>query len=118
MSLVAVGVGGALGAMSRYGIMSLIGITAFPYGTLIINVVGSFLLGALMEANALHLNLGMNAKAFLVVGFLGSFTTLSAFSMETILLIQKGELGKASVYICSTVAISLIAFVCGMMLLK
>lgn len=118
MSILAVGIGGALGAMSRYGIMNFIGLTTFPYGTLAINILGSLALGALIEADALHLNLSANTKTFLVIGFLGSFTTLSAFSMESVLLIQKGELAKATIYICSTITISLIAFIAGIMLVR
>lgn len=118
MSLLAVAAGGAFGALSRYGIMNLVGLTNFPYATIIVNILGSFILGALLEANALYLNISENTRLFIVVGALGAFTTFSTFSMDSINLIQKGELLKAACYITATVTLSIFAFFAGMWFIK
>lgn len=118
MSLLAVAMGGAFGALGRYGIMNLIGLTTFPYATLVVNVLGSLVLGALLEANALFLNLSESTRLFFVVGCLGAFTTFSTFSMDSIYLIGKGELLKAAIYVIGTVVISLSAFFMGIWLVK
>ena len=80
-----VALGGALGASGRY----LTGVWAvrllghgFPYGTLIVNVFGCFLMGALVEAAALKLSLSQEMRAFLTTGVLGGFTTFSAFALD------------------------------------
>ncbi len=113
MLVVAIAVGGAIGAVMRY----LVGSWAlqywgsgFPYGTLLINVIGSLLIGIiyvlLIEKSALDGAL----RAFLIVGLLGSFTTFATFSLETLHLIEAGALIKAglycflSVFVCVTAA--------------
>ncbi|MFT7433477.1 MAG: CrcB protein [Alphaproteobacteria bacterium] len=118
MSLLAVAAGGAVGALGRYGVMNLVGLTNFPYATIIVNILGSLALGALLEANALYLNISETTRLFLVVGALGAFTTFSTFSMESMYLIGKGELLKAALYITATVTLSIFAFFVGMWLLK
>ena len=109
MLVVAIAVGGAIGAVMRY----LVGSWAlqywgsgFPYGTLLINVIGSLLIGIIIEKSALDGAL----RAFLIVGLLGSFTTFATFSLETLHLIEAGALIKAglycflSVFVCVTAA--------------
>lgn len=118
-NLIAIAVGGALGAVSRYGIMVLLsGLIAFPMGTLAVNILGSFTFGALLELNALKLNLAEPIRLALFVGFLGAFTTFSTFSMDVMHLLQKDELAKASLYILTSVTGSIIAFYAGMKLVK
>ncbi len=103
-----IGVGGALGAMARYlavvGVGAIMGSSAFPWGTLLVNVVGSlaigFLVGALSHDHALH-NI---ARPLLIVGFLGAFTTFSAFSMDTLTLVESGRPAQAAAYVMGSVS--------------
>ena len=112
MNLAAVAAGGALGASGRYMIASLthsyLG-KDFPYGTLMVNVLGSLLVGYMVVvftgAEKTHPYLWL----LLVTGVLGGFTTYSAFSMETLQLIQDGQLSKAGLNIFFTVVICFVA---------
>jgi len=103
-----VALGGALGAMGRY----LTGIAAvrlighgFPWGTLAVNVIGSVLMGALVVVLA-HLS-ATRLAPFLMTGVLGGFTTFSAFSLDTVTLIERGQMGLALAYVAGSVALSL-----------
>lgn len=120
-AILAVAAGGAAGAVARYLVMSGIGHwfgAAFPYGTLVVNVVGSFVLGALVETMALVWSVGADVRAFLVVGVLGSFTTFSTFSLDVVTLVQRGQLGFAGLYVVASVVLALVAFVLGMALFR
>ena len=117
----AVAIGGALGAMIRYVLMSGIGHfihAGFPYSTLVVNVVGSFSLGLLPEIMDLNWTLGQEMRSFLVVGVLGSFTTFSAFSQDVVFLMERGELSTAGLYIALSVILSIAGMFAGMMLLR
>jgi len=119
--LCSVAIGGALGAMIRYLLMSGIGhfINAeFPYSTLVVNVVGSFALGSLIEFMDLHWITGQEMRSFLVVGVLGSFTTFSAFSQDVILLMERGDPFSAGLYILLSVVLSISGMFAGMTLLR
>ncbi|MFD0980383.1 fluoride efflux transporter CrcB [Tropicimonas aquimaris] len=110
-----VALGGALGATCRYltnvGMKAMLGI-GFPWGTLTVNVVGSFLMGALV---VLLERKGANALApVLMTGFLGGFTTFSAFSLDAIFLMEEGRTEIALVYITASVLVSLAALVVGL----
>ncbi|MBT3362657.1 MAG: fluoride efflux transporter CrcB [Chloroflexi bacterium] len=97
-----VGVGGALGAMSRYGVsramIRLIG-ESFPYGTLVVNCLGSLLIGLLMQTLLGSDLVPSSLRLALIVGFLGAFTTFSAFSYETVTYFKNGSwhLGAANI---------------------
>lgn len=113
--LMAVAVGGALGAVGRYTLSTwvqhLMG-PAFPWGTLGVNLTGSFLMGVLaglLERGALP----PETQALAAVGILGSFTTFSAFSLENVRLLQEGAWGRAALYMAASVAIGLLAVVAG-----
>nr|WP_249143879.1 fluoride efflux transporter CrcB [Bradyrhizobium lablabi] len=110
--LAAVAVGGALGSLARYlvaiGVARLLG-SDFPWGTLIINVSGSFLIGVLVESFALMWNVSQAVRVFLVVGICGGFTTFSTFSLDAIVLMQRGELWSAGAYIAASVVLSIFA---------
>jgi len=90
--------GGAIGALSRYGaslgVYSIFG-RGFPYGTLFVNVAGSFLMGILSIMLLERFNLGPEWRAAILVGFLGSFTTFSTFSIETLNLLEQGDIHRA-----------------------
>lgn len=91
VNILLVGVGGFIGATSRYGVSHLFRNGSFPYGTLIVNIIGSFALGLLLFSNSSMVSFGDNAKVFLGIGIIGSFTTMSTFSVETFSLIENNE---------------------------
>lgn len=96
--VIAIAVGGAVGSVLRFwlstGVHALLG-RAFPYGTLAVNIVGCLLMGVLFVLLTERLSLGPLWRAGLLVGVLGGFTTFSAFSMETVTLIEEGTPLKA-----------------------
>ena len=116
-AILAVGAGGALGAVARYLVFvlatRLFGLN-FPYGTIIVNVAGSLLLGVLIEALALRWNITAELRLFLVVGFLGAFTTFSAFSMDFVVLYERGRLDLCALYVSASVVLSIGALFLGM----
>ena len=119
--LLAVAAGGALGAVGRYLVISTVGQifgAGFPLGTVVVNVLGSFVLGALTEAMALAWSPPPELRAMLVVGVLGAFTTFSTFSMDVVLLYERGALGQAAVYVGASVVLSIAAFFLGLALLR
>jgi len=119
--LLAVAAGGALGSVARYlagiGATKLFGL-AFPWGTLLINIAGSFLIGVFVELFALKWDLPQEARVFLTVGICGGFTTFSAFSLEAWLLMERGEWGYAAAYIAGSVILSIAALVLGLQLIR
>ncbi len=106
----AIAAGGAIGALLRYwtslGVHSLLG-RGFPYGTLTVNIAGSLLMGFLFVLFVERLNLGSEWRAAILIGLLGSFTTFSTFSIETLNLMEQGEMLKALVNILLSVGLCL-----------
>lgn len=108
-----VGVGGALGSVARYGLNQLIQqrnpSTAFPFGIFAINVAGSMLIGLVTGAMVSgRWPLSDQARAFVVVGILGGFTTFSSFSLDTLALMRSGHPGQALLNVVGQVTLSLI----------
>jgi len=104
--ILAIAVGGAAGAVARHFVSGwTMGLTGggFPYGTLLVNVLGCFLMGWLIEYLALRGHLPGEVRAMLAVGFLGAFTTFSAFALDVALLQGRGALGPAFVYVLVSV---------------
>ena len=120
-TFVAVAVGGALGAVSRYSFglvaLALIG-NRFPWATLGVNVVGSFLIGLAAVFIGDRIVDGELWRPLIIVGFLGAFTTFSAFSLDTLLLLQQGNYNTALAYMLGSVALCLGGTVSGMQLAK
>ncbi len=116
-----VSLGGAIGSMLRYGTgvlsIKLLGIN-FPWGTLTVNILGSFCIGIVFALLSHTQNLSEDIKLFAMVGILGGFTTFSAFSLDTISLFERGQYLYASLYIASSVILSLLATLAGIMLIK
>ena len=109
--------GGGLGAALRHGI-NLVAArafgTAFPYGTLIINVAGSLAMGLIVEYFALKAGLPQRWRLFLTTGILGGFTTFSAFSLDAALLYERGAMLGAAVYVIASVVLAIAALFAGM----
>ncbi|WP_373355667.1 fluoride efflux transporter CrcB [Pseudoroseicyclus sp. CXY001] len=114
-----VAIGGALGASARYlvgvGAVRLMG-PGFPWATLVVNVVGSFVMGALIVALA-QLSATRFAP-FLMTGLLGGFTTFSAFSLDAVALFERGQAVAAALYVAASVGLSLAACVGGLLLAR
>jgi len=117
----AIAAGGALGAVMRFwvsgGIYAWLG-RGFPYGTLSVNLIGSFIIGIAFVLLTERLTLGAEVRAFVLIGFLGAFTTFSTFSLETLILLQEGLLFKAAANILLSVLLCIIATWGGIILAK
>lgn len=104
--------GGALGTLARYGIATWAAATlgpAFPFGTLIVNVVGSFLISIIMTVSLGSSLISPTARAFLTTGVMGGFTTYSSFNFDTLRLAQASNLGLAALNLAVTVGTCLLA---------
>ena len=118
--LIWIAVGGAAGSMLRYlagGVVQKSVGASFPTGTLFVNVIGCFLIGALTQ-QFMNLEPSPALRAGLITGFCGGFTTFSAFSIETVGLIQGGEYGKAAAYTALSLTLSIAATFTGFAVLK
>lgn len=117
LAAISVAIGGAIGALGRYFIsvtMAAYNTGKFPYGTLTVNVLGSLLIGVLFIVFLEKVQLADSLRPLLVVGFLGSLTTFSTFSLEALNLLQKGDHMLALTYIGSSVLLCLLATAAGM----
>jgi CrcB protein len=111
------GIGGALRHGVNVGSARLFGY-GFPYGTMIVNVVGSFLMGVLAGYFAFRPGLAQHARLFLTTGILGGFTTFSAFSLDTALLVERHAYGLAAGYAVGSVGASVSALFFGLALFR
>ena len=111
------GVGGAMRHGVNAGAARLLGF-GFPYGTLIVNVAGSFLMGLLAGYFAFRPGIGQHIRLFLTTGVLGGFTTFSAFSLDTALLVERHSYGLAAGYAVGSVAASLAALFVGLAMFR
>lgn len=118
---IAVFLGGGLGSAARHGINLIAAQSSasrYPVGTFLINVLGSLLIGLLVELFALRLELPANLRLFLITGILGGFTTFSTFSMEIGLLQQRGQTGAAIAYALASLICGVAAMFAGMHLTR
>ena len=114
MTILWIALGGALGSLARFFLseaVALIAGPAFPWGTLLVNVSGSFVIGVVAGGGGEHGRWieSAFARQFLMVGVCGGYTTFSAFSLQTVGLIEAGALGRASAYVLASVALCLVA---------
>lgn len=119
--LLAIAAGGACGAVGRYLVSSLAGSLfglGFPYGTLIVNVVGSFVMGVLVELGALVWSPTPELRAMLVTGLLGAFTTFSTFSLDVVTLFERKAHVAAGLYLVMSVVLSIGMLIVGMRLTR
>lgn len=117
--LIVIAIGGSFGAVIRFlvstGIYQWLG-RGFPYGTLLVNIVGSFLIGLLSETLILQrITVALDYRAAILVGFIGAFTTFSTFSLETFYLLEQGQIGKAGLNIAVSVSSCLAAVWLGLL---
>ncbi|GMQ87992.1 MAG: fluoride efflux transporter CrcB [Gammaproteobacteria bacterium] len=119
--VLAIAGGGAAGALLRYwissGVYLLVG-RGFPYGTLVVNVLGSLLMGFLYIWLLERSLAGTAMRAFVLIGLLGAFTTFSTFSMETLNLVEAGHMGRAILNILVSVVLCIGAAALGVMLAR
>ncbi len=107
-----------MGAWLRFAASRLIGAGAFPFATLAVNIVGSFAMGLLAGWLARQGSAGENWRLLLGVGVLGGFTTFSAFSLELVTLVQRGEMGGAALYAALSLAGGVIGLIAGLALMR
>lgn len=119
--ILAVAAGGAIGAVMRHlvNVQSLhwFGL-GFPWSTLFVNVLGSFLMGVLVETSALLWSPGQAMRAMIAVGFLGAFTTFSSFSLDVAVLYERGALLQVAAYVAGSVVLSIGAFFAALALVR
>lgn len=116
-----VATGGALGALIRFWInvnLDKLHPSNFPWGTVLVNVLGSFLIGVLFVLFAEKISVSEQTKSFLTVGFLGAMTTFSTFSLDALLLLDQGEYNAAFFYIMGSIITCLFATFLGMNLTR
>ncbi|MGJ8610945.1 MAG: fluoride efflux transporter CrcB [Octadecabacter sp.] len=116
-TFIQVALGGAIGAAARYGVgVALFRPGMFPLGVIAVNIIGSFLMGAIVvylgQKSLTHLN------PFLMTGVLGGFTTFSAFSLEAYTMFERGEITQAAIYVALSVILSITALVLGVLIMR
>jgi fluoride exporter len=121
MGYLIVFLGGGIGAAMRHGINIAVARTlgtAFPYGTLLINISGSFIMGLVAAYFAFKGDASQHWRLFLTTGILGGYTTFSAFSLDAALLYERGEVGLAALYVVASVAVSIGGLFAGFALVR
>ena len=121
MNYVLVFVGGGLGATLRHtvNVASVRGLgMAFPYGTFIINVTGSIVMGLIAGYLTFKGDAAQPWRLFVMTGILGGFTTFSAFSLDAVLLYERGEIGLALLYVLGSVVLSIAGLLAGLALVR
>lgn len=117
--LLLVGLGGAVGAMARYGLGRMIPAGGFPWPTFLANSLGGLLMGLLVGWLASRANEGGESLRLLLgVGLLGGFTTFSAFSLETVQMIERRDWTLAMGYVAGSVVVSVAALMLGLMIAR
>jgi CrcB protein len=113
--------GGGLGAVSRHAVGFVIARLAgigFPWGTMLVNILGSFAMGLLIAWLARRSAGDLDLRLLLATGFLGGFTTFSAFSLDAVTLYERGALTAAAGYVIASVAVSILALFAGLWLAR
>jgi CrcB protein len=109
--------GGAIGSVIRYYVgqwaLRIMG-PGFPWGTLTVNVVGCFVIGVFAEMIARRFGASPDLRLLLITGFLGGFTTFSAFSLDAISLFERGAVASGAAYMVASVGLSMVAVFAGL----
>jgi CrcB protein len=114
--LLYVAIGSAIGGLSRYllgGLVQRLLESSFPAGTLVVNLSGSFLLGAIVRYATETPTFSPEMRAFLTIGLCGGYTTFSTFSYETAVMLEDGEWSRAAMYVASSVLLSILGTFLG-----
>jgi len=114
-------IGGGVGSMMRHGVnvaAARLAGTALPYGTLTVNVTGSLVMGLFAGYFAFKGDASQSWRLFLMTGILGGYTTFSAFSLDTALLYERGEIALALVYVLASVVVSVLGLFVGLALIR
>jgi CrcB protein len=121
MSYLLVFLGGGFGAMLRHGVnlgtARWLGV-GFPWGTFLVNITGSLVMGLIAGWFALKADASQSWRLFLTTGILGGYTTFSAFSLDTALLYERGEIGLAALYVVGSVALSIAGLFIGLWIVR
>jgi CrcB protein len=117
MRVALVALGGAIGSIARYGVgavaAQLLG-AGFPFGTLVVNLTGSFLISTIMHVALAGTAISLELRIFLTTGIMGGFTTYSSFNYETLALINQGAYGLAGLNVAATVVGCFLSGVLGL----
>lgn len=116
-----IALGGALGAVTRFFLHTSVqrySVSGFPLGTLVVNVLGSFLIGITFVVLVEKIQIAEQWRAIVIIGFLGAMTTFSTFSLDALLLLEQGHYNSALLYILSSVFVCLIAAFAGLQLAR
>lgn len=119
MRLVLIAAFGAVGTLARYGLQGLVQVRTggtFPYGTLLINLSGCFLLGLIGQFTLNRMVIPPDWRVAIAVGFFGGYTTFSSFSWETAKMLEDGEWWPATAYVATSVVVGLLLSVAGIRL--
>ena len=119
--LAAVAMGGGLGSVVRFELAGMIQPAwwpGFPFGIFAVNILGGFLMGVVVAMAAEKLNMTPETRAFLTTGVLGGFTTFSTFSLDSVMLMQRGAYMQAGAYIAGSVILSIAALLLGLWLVR
>lgn len=121
LQILLVALGGAVGSVCRYlvgvGALRLLG-PAFPWGTLAVNVAGSFAIGILAELIVARFGASTELRLLLITGFLGGFTTFSAFALDAVTLFERGASLAAATYLILSIGASIAAVIAGIGLMR
>ena len=119
--ILSIAAGGAVGATARYLVSTQITHAVgpgFPWGILVVNILGCFIMGVIAELAALTWNMSPEMRAFLTTGVLGGFTTFSAFALDTAVLTERGDLVNAMTYVAGSVGGCVAALFFGLALVR
>jgi fluoride exporter len=116
-----VGIGGGLGSILRYTISLFVGKhipIVFPFGTLLVNISGCFLIGVFYALFARHTHFNPDWRLFLITGICGGYTTFSTFSYDSLILLKQGANLSFILYVLGSVVVGLLATIAGVALFK
>lgn len=117
-NILLVGLGGAAGSMLRYAFGVWFKHTSFPLATFLVNIIGSFIIGLVFAYALRNESFAINWRLFLAAGICGGFTTFSAFSLESLIMLQQQRIGMFFLYVIGSLLLGLVATWLGYSLLK
>jgi CrcB protein len=119
--ILAVGMGGGLGALARYFVDRAIEPAwwpGFPFGIFVVNITGGLAMGLITALAALKFQMGQELRAFLTTGILVGYTTFSTFSLQSALLIERGAYAQAAAYVVGSTVLSILALFAGLWIVR